>query len=399
MKAAALYHLLQVRARKFEESAEPKTMAFLREIQTSLEVEYANSEYRLAWRHAGQPHTLRVSSDAFSFYLAGDNDAAIAARKSATGYRAVNWSGAAAVWRQVASTSGVALSLTSNDGLLGLAPVQPGTWPVSWRRLAVLGSPAAALAVALAAGGRPIGSSGVALFATALAGLLCAMPPWRALTLTEAGLLSVGAIAPLTYGLAPLLLLGPLAGMVTACVAERMTGTRSLALWLLAGAILSVSGARYPVAAISAAVVLITLGVTTFLAPAKLPRQAVAFFGIGAAVGLAAAALVGAFPAPVPSIPDAGTGSPGLVAGVVGGALVLGFCLWCTQGVLFRVVPWFCILALGVFAVAAVVRGDRSAAVSATAVSGFTIFLGARIVQAWAVSMRPGDRCPRARID
>lgn len=243
MKAAALYHLLQMRARTIGPNADRVTKALLVEIQTSLKIDYAESEYRLGWSCAGRNHVLAVPGATFAFYLAGDHVAAIASRRGPVDLRTVNWNGAAEVWRQVAASSGITLPVQAFGHELGLSP--PTLFSsTSWRRWAVLQSPALALAAVSVLAGWPIGMSLCAICATGIATFLCNMPASRPLTLSEASLISIGSMTPLAAGLQPQFPTLFLAGMVTASAAEQSPRRWSLPLWGLAGGLLGANASQ-----------------------------------------------------------------------------------------------------------------------------------------------------------
>jgi hypothetical protein len=363
MKAAALYHLLQIRARKLEEGADAATTSFLRDVQQSLSVTYADSAYLLAWSHASKPYRLTVAGDAFGFYVAGDTSAAQLAQRDRTGLRSVNWSQAATVWKDVALASGVQPRFPAGDEL-GLSPSTSSAAPL---RALILAAPAAVLSIGLLITGSPIESGVTALLSTALAAQLCSAQPRGALTLPEAIIVSIVSALPLGYGLvAPVPVL--FAGLVTLGVAERMTGLWSPLLWVFGGAVLGFSVPAGVADAAAAVVFVATIVCATLMAPNKLPRTQVAYLGIGLVAGFVVTWLAFGVPdASAVAVSDALR----LAAAGLGAALMVGFLLWPIHGVLFRIVPWLSVFALGVFAVASALVRDPAPAFSATAIVAF----------------------------
>ena len=101
MKAHALYHLIQLRARKLSEHLPSNIHNKLTEIQTSLKIKRLSGSYSLEWQLGGVNYDLILESDPFKFYEKGDSVKRNAKRSTNLNYRSENWASALQLWKDI----------------------------------------------------------------------------------------------------------------------------------------------------------------------------------------------------------------------------------------------------------------------------------------------------------
>lgn len=372
MKASALFHLLQSRARKFDEQAPPDTVAAIHEVQQSLAVGYKDGRYGLRWQYGGRHQTLDVPGETFTFYVAGD-----LSRTPTPHLRDVNWRAAETTWRQIASASGFSIQILRAVDETGLAP------PVGAARSLPLyaGVVMTVLAGAMAL---PLGGLAAAAGVAVSGALLLAMGECLATThrphhlrTGECAAIAGSALAPLVFGGSGWPLVPALASAVCACLAERTEGLRATVLWGVAGAVAGMAASQLGRPALVSAWVLIgAVIVVACIAPIRFKRSDVAWLVLSAFVAGAGGAFVR-----WPLFPIGGHAWPAaaVTAAIVGSGLALVCLLSWVHGTLFRVMPWISSLALAALSLGAAVSGHAPLVAAVTALAGLTACFALRV--------------------
>lgn len=124
MKANALYHLMQLRAKNLQESLTPERQSILSELQRSLHVKRKGGAYILSWKMAGKELEHIVENEKFRFYGKGDSakDATIDKKINS---RASNWQSALEVWRDIFKRSNLDDSVLSDNGSMSFGNSDP----------------------------------------------------------------------------------------------------------------------------------------------------------------------------------------------------------------------------------------------------------------------------------
>lgn len=378
MKTAALYHLLNTRAKKIEESAPSELVRKLSDIQRSLKIEFENSSYQIAWEHGGKCHSLTVPNSTFHFYIPGDRNEA-AAPAAGKNYRLENWRSALSVWVQITGDSGIDLPASLDTQEMGLAPASSDSQP-DLEAYNLLPALAAGL-IAGIAGGAPCGA-GVAIAGLSfilLAHCLRTTHLRRPATFPENAVIAAGCLVPIFFSRLDALWVLPWAGVALACWAEQASRPRQFPLWLLAGALCGVGMKVVPGSVFGGAWLALALSVTAFAAPIRMPRLGAAAFAAGAAAGAFWAFSHTAFAHP---LLVTSSRLAWLLAAALSASLYFSFILWWVHGTLFNVIAWFSILAMALTATAAVASGDPAQTSAIGALSGIGLFLLWRIALA-----------------
>lgn len=361
MRAASLYHLLQLRLRSLAPDCPQACRDGLAELQAALAVTHGRGFFELTWTYRGKPYSLSVVDRAFSFHVAGDTALAAERRGDVTATRARNWQSAAELWQRMAMVSGFAVP----DAAFPPALAPPASRPeAAMGAVLWAGVPGAALVAALIAAYAAGPAAGIAVGATvALLGCFAwtleATHLRERLGLDGLALLAVGALVPLgadwQNGSAV-----PLLGAVASAAWLERRGMRNAVWWTGVGLLAGLAPATigWPGSAGALALAFGLLG-AAWAAPLKLSRPAALAFAGATLAGLVAVSAFG-----FRSAPDDASGNwVQIGAWVVTLGLVLPFAAWWVQGSLFHVVPWLGMGALSVAAVAATAASGATAGV------------------------------------
>lgn len=365
MKAASLFHLLQLRLRSLAPDCPQGCRDGLAELQAALAVTHGRGFFELTWTYRGKPLSLSVADREFSFHVVGDTALAAQRRGDVTATRARNWKSAAELWQRMAAISGFAVPDEAFVSALAPPTGQP-TGAAGHRTLIgiVAGAVAAALVASLAAG----------WYAAIVLGATVALLGCFAWTLDETHLrerLGLGGVAALAGGaLLTLMADGQdgglvllLAGITSAAWLERR-GRRAALWWAGAGLLTGLAPATFGWPGSAGALALVAgLLATARAAPLKLPRPAALAFVGAALAGVVALSALG-----FRSAPDDVSGTWSRVgAWLVVLGLAVPFVAWWIQGSLFHVVPWLGMGAMAIAALAATVASGATAGVLALA--------------------------------
>lgn len=377
MKAASLYHLLQLRLRSLTPDCPQSCRDGLAEMQAELAVTHGRGFFELTWAYRGEPFSLSVADREFSFHVAGDTTLAAERRGDVTATRARNWKSTAKLWQRMAAISGFAVP----DEAFASALAPPAGRPAETAgRRALIGILAGAVAVAFVA------SLVAGWYAAIVLGATVVLLGCFAWTLDETHLrerlgpcgvavLAGGALLPLAAdwqdgGVIPLL-----AGCASAAWLERR-GHRAALWWAGAGLLAGLAPAMFgwpgSAGALAFAVGLLA---TAWAAPLKLSRPAALAFVGAALAGVVALSALGFRGAPEDVF---GTWSR-LGAWFVVLGLAIPFAAWWIQGSLFHVVPWLGMGALSVAALAA--TGASGATAGVLALAGLAAVLSWRLAR------------------
>jgi hypothetical protein len=351
MKSASLFHLMQIRARKFEERANEKCRRDLRAVQKQLKIEHSRGWFELKWQFDDRDFSLNVPDKDFAFHVAGDTATAVAQRRGgATNLRETNWQQAALLWRRVAEVSGFVISDDLLRGDLGLTPEL--TLPDESCRLriivilAMIG--ANAITGMFSSGPFPAATNSLVLaLLFALTMSLEETHLHEQMTVLEIVIIGIGALLPLWLNGDTLWLLPLLAGLVGTCWLER-TERKFPPLWFAAGLLLGLptmwSGW---LGAVPALIMASSLCVLAFVSPYRLSFRSELAGLLGAALGM----MVGTSVPIGKIVTEATVLQPDniIIACVVPAALFIVFTSWWVHGTLFQVTPW---LAMGVLTLA-----------------------------------------------
>lgn len=389
MKEAALYHLLQVRACKFEEHASQDFLQGLREIQASLKINSAPSRFELTWIYRGQQYSLLIPSSRFIFYIPGDSPKKAGQAGPSLNYRAANWAEAASLWRQMAKECSLLFPNDIQDEGLGLSPEKPllavDRGMTRLLLLAIPGVVGAVLGIAL--GGALAGAwTLAALWLLAGFGNLLGTTRFpKPLSYTENIVIAAGGLLPLAIvgDTGPVALW--LVGLVGVGVVERVNIKAPPALWAAVGALLGLGMLEEGKGGVVSAVILIgALCVVAWLSPIRFPPRKLILLGTGF---LGVAGILAIF-GPVREVSWGQCHGECYqvvlwVATAVGGSLFCLFSIWWIQGTLFYLVPWFSLLALTGRALITLWGSGESpmVAVSIMALSGLVIVFLVRVVR------------------
>lgn len=118
MKAQALYHLMQLRARALGENLPGSNKAVLEEIQSSIKIQRKPGTYILNWSVKQTDYSITLESDPFRFYEKGDNAQRNAKRVGDLNYRTYNWNAALELWRDIFKASNLDHEPITDDGRL-----------------------------------------------------------------------------------------------------------------------------------------------------------------------------------------------------------------------------------------------------------------------------------------
>lgn len=123
MKAHALYHLLQLRARKLRDHINPQAQSNLIMIQESLMIKRELGCYYINWTIHGIEKNLCIVGEEFKFYEKGDSDKVKAKRPEKLNHRLHNWNAALELWRKIFSTSDLVATVLFDNGELSFGRV------------------------------------------------------------------------------------------------------------------------------------------------------------------------------------------------------------------------------------------------------------------------------------
>lgn len=377
MKAAALRHLLLDCARQAAATAGEDGRLLLQGIAQSLTVARDGTWFELRWKDARGEHTLDVPLTAFSFYVTGDNPAAVARRRGVLDLRAANWASASEVLGRMVAVSG---------GTLSQGPETYRFVPPTARRvdayfpLSSTGVTVASAATAAWVGG-PLAGVG-AFFATALAlvvfrlGAASAGQKEPAL-LEEAIVACSVAATPLAGQPTPLALV--LLAAAAPCVAEISKGSPWS--WLVAGLAGAPAFALGAPGVAALVVLLLARFASSWMMPDRFSWTGACLYALGGLAGLLL---------PQQWLALSGE-TPGMLVLVPGILFACSFASWWFHGVHQRVYPWYAQLAMAVAACAAI---GRPGWVALAGTAGLGLVLGARVIR----NFRQSRRAPRETI-
>jgi len=125
MKANALYHLIQLRARKLLEHLPQDRQTPLRKIQSGIHVERISGGYVLDWALDNKKFSFTLESDPFKFYEKGDDEKHNARRGNNLNYRRHNWDMALELWRSIYRQSNLDPDVLQDDGQMAFGRFNP----------------------------------------------------------------------------------------------------------------------------------------------------------------------------------------------------------------------------------------------------------------------------------
>lgn len=382
MKDKALYHLLQLRARKLQEHIPIADKARLAEIQKTLRVQRDPGEYILHWQVAGHAFTLKTAGDAFSFYEKGDSAKSVARRGEKLNHRTVNWQAALDLWRQIFSISGLEKDVLVDDGSLAFGEFSPQKQDFGIRINLILSAFAGGIAMFKV----PIGMAALVSVTTLLL-LLLAQAYTRVqlrqpMRFFERILITGGSLLPILLHSYSVGLVGVTFGLYCLSEIERITKYRS-ALSFLAGMGFGIGAHTLAgVAFGSVATLWVLLAITSFIDRTRVQRMTVLLLLAGFLVATPqwSAVDVSFYYTDAPESYGFDTSLLNYSTLLMFAVLSLSFALWWIVGVQYYLSPWMFLFALAIAALVVYYRRMPLEQVTLLGYSGYVIFVVRRLI-------------------
>ncbi len=395
MKANALYHLMQLRARKLSEHLPENRKTELLEIQASIKIQRKPGTYKIDWKVDQKDYSITLESDPFQFYEKGDNAKRNAMRTDDLNYRTHNWDAALALWQDIFKASDLNSEMITDDGKLAFGKFGKNSTNTPLYQnlgIALLFSILSILRVPLVETLQFfILISVLLLFADNFSTVHLRKP----LSLIEKLIIATGCIIPLYYGVSLAGVIFISTGLFLLGLAERQDKNKAI--------LFNVSGITFGLAIYSMGIFAITLSVAmavTLLLIALVDRQRISI----SSTGLFIAGILIAWLATYALI-LAGSFSPYMQQEIIlsqqhlnwvtAGTLVLlflGFTMLWIIGVQYYLLPWLSLFAVVIATVALLFVERTDVLVMLGIFTGFSFFIFERVLTGFFTSMHGSGR-------
>jgi len=383
MKEQALYHLMQLRARKFNESLSADDKVATEEIQSSLKIQRKSGTYVLNWRIHQEEHSITMQSDPFKFYEKGDNTKRNAKRTEKLNYRSRNWDAAMELWQDIFRISNLESGKVTDDGKLAF-----GNFSNEKSNMPFIHSLGIALLFSLISTAAYSLVDAASLFMAILILLLYTdgfanVHLRKELNIVEKLIIASGCLAPLYYGVNLTGSIFVLSGLYLLNVAERQDSYKHL--------LISISGAMFGLAMYSmnnfalilAAILLALLILISIIDSQRISVAVIGFFILGLLIARIAIVTSIELGYLTEKIPQELILNQQYLDWIVTGCLLIlfiNFSTWWIVGVQFYLLPWLSLLALFVATFFLLYMNRNDILVMLGVFLGFNLFIFERLL-------------------
>lgn len=382
MKANALYHLMQLRARKLSEHLPDDSKATLEEIQSSIKITRQPGTYIIDWNVNQTDYSITMESDPFKFYEKGDNAKRNAKRLGDLNYRTHNWDAALELWRDIFRTSNLDPGPMVDDGKLAF-----GNFLENDSRSYSIENIVVALSFASISFIKYPLVEVIQLFIVVLALLLfsesfSSVQLRKPMRILDKIIVAAGGIVPLSMGIDQAGMIFNLAALYLLTKAEKNT-TKRLFYYVLSGACFGFAAYATTVfSTVLAGILAVLLVIVSVVDRTRVKRVEAVLFLVCSAVSISIVSLsisYGYLPVYVESIVVASPDNVSMISSIFLLVLATCFSLWWVTGVQYYLIPWLSLLALSLAGAYTVYIGDIHGLLKLAVFTGFIIFVAYRV--------------------
>ena len=382
MKASALYHLLQLRAKKLHQHVSSEYAGILTEIQDSLHVDRKSGVYSVSWVYDSKSFTIIIPNDKFKFYIKGDSKKALTNKSQNIDYRAFNWSAALEVWREIFNSIGLDPALIADDGLLSY-----GNFTDRQKRNSIFENIFICILISAASVLATVSNYVIEIFITSFILIIfadnyCMVQTRKKLNYFEKIVVGAGAIVPVYFGVNPVYGVSVILGMHLILYSELKPRSNKV-IYYFSGAILGI-GLHQSIYFSSATIitVMVVMVALSLVDKSRVCIKSVyllfaGFVSIASILFMLNYYNIIDLAYPPNDIKNAGYLF--LLNTLVTSFLIISFALWWITGVQYYLLPWVSLLSFGVASAIIAFNGLLFDQAIYASLSGFVLFILLRI--------------------
>ncbi len=395
MKANALYHLMQLRARKLNENLPVDVKILLNEIQSSIKIKRLPGTYRLDWKVHQTDYNLTLNSDPFKFYEKGDNARHNVKRGDNLNYRGHNWDAALELWKDIFKCSNLDAKSICDDGKLAFGRFVTNKSNVpTYQNIGV-----ALLFSLLAAIKYPLAEI-FQLFITILVLLLftesfSCVHLKKSLQIFEKAIIAAGCIIPLYYSINLTGIIFILSGLYLLGIGERQDKFNGL-MFTLSGLVVGLATYYMGIFGLTFAVILFAiLVIISIIDSQRISMSNTVLFLVGFITVLLGTYVFIESGSISPYFPQEIILSQKYINWITAGFLTLlfiGFAMWWIIGVQYYLLPWLSMFTLFIATLVTLFAVRNDVLLMLGVFSGFTLFVFERVVSGFFPNVQGSGR-------